>query len=333
MRDKVDVLSSCINLHWLRPDNALWVYSFYEIFAAEIQETIRLGKRTMDLGCGDGTTSFILLDGIFGPEFDVFHAVQADEANMTPNIQREESGSLYDKTGDFFNTYNNRWREYLNILKPAPYKYDFGIDWKQSLLQKASDLGIYKSLLCHDANFTLPFEDSTFDFIFSTSIYWLADTQKALHEISRLLASGGIFAFSCPKEKITKFTIKAILAHLDYPEIELLDRGRDANWRRHARGRQEWEKETINAGLRVVDYKQVHSSSQIMLGEVTIRTLLKAYKILYDRLLPNHIDIFLDFKKTWVQEISRLLLPYTDEAWASQKRHQMLYHAFIVQKR
>ena len=107
MRNPQEILRSSINLHWLRPDNALWVNSFYETFAMEIQKAISLNQHTMDLGCGDGTTSFILLDGIFNKFFDVYHDIQASKENIYVNTKRSESGSLLDAKGDFYNSYSN----------------------------------------------------------------------------------------------------------------------------------------------------------------------------------------------------------------------------------
>jgi SAM-dependent methyltransferase len=332
MRDLSEVLKSCTNLHWLRPDNALWVYSFYEAFADVTQKTMLSGKRTMDLGCGDGTTSFIMLDGVFGSEFDVFHDIQASQPNIQPDLRRSDSGSLYDEAGDFYNTYSEKWSNYLSIVQPTEFKYDYGTDWKESLLKKADTLGAYKSLSHHDANLSLPFEDSSFDYVFSTIIYWLDDTQKAMCDIARILDKDGVFAFSCPNEFIPNYTLKSMLKDLNYPEMDVLDRGRDANWVRHARSRQEWEKEIKTAGLRILDYKEFHSSLQIMLGETTIRTLIRAYNVLYERLLPDHEDIFMEFKTAYVEEMYKLLLPFADKTWVNQKHNPALYHAFVVQK-
>ena len=89
MKKMEEVLRDCVNLHWLRPDNALWVLSFYQTFGREIQNACTKSNRTLDLGCGDGTTSLVLLDGKFNKSFDVYHDIQI-------NI---ESSTVHSKTG------------------------------------------------------------------------------------------------------------------------------------------------------------------------------------------------------------------------------------------
>jgi SAM-dependent methyltransferase len=284
----------------------------------------------MDLGCGDGTTSFIMLDGTFGPEFDVFHSVQAGEQNILSESRREYSGSLADHTGDFYNNYDPAWSRYLTVTESPGWTYGIGLDWKEPLLQKSRDVGIYKSLVRHDANESLPFPDASQDFVFSTIIYWIADTQSALQEVSRVLKPGGIFAFSCPDLNITQYTLASMLKQYAYPAIQILERGRHSNWERHAQDRTAWDNNLASVGLRVVEYKRFHSALQILLGETTIRPLLRAYDTLYQNLLPHHYQIFLEFKTTWVEEVYRLLEPATDAQY--MKNQEMLYHAYVVEK-
>ena len=68
------------------------------------------------------------------------------------------------------------------------------------------------------------------------------------------------------------------------------------------------------------------------MGETIIRTMLKSYMVLYDKLVPNHEDILLDFKKSWVDEIFTLLEPFDDKKWLEKKEQEYLYHAFFIQK-
>jgi SAM-dependent methyltransferase len=332
MKNESEVLKSCISLHWLRPDNALWVFSFYQAFAETVQHGLARSSRTVDLGCGDGTTSFVMLDGVFGPGFDAFMTVQADEQNIVPDIRRSESGSLSDSSGDFYNSYDERWSRYLSIEHAPEWRYGIGLDWKESLLKKCQDLGIYDRLVPHDANTALPFSDESQDFLFSTIVYWLRDTQHSLQEAARVLQPGGVFAFSAPDENINGRTLESLIGSYGYPGLEVLDRGRNANWARHAQSKENWETQIAAAGLKIVEYRRFHSALQIMFGETTIRPLLRAYQTLYKNLLPDHQDIFMEFKSSWTEEIYRLLEPFADPKWMSADRQEMVYHAFVVQK-
>ncbi len=329
-----EILKSAINAHWLRPDNALWVNSFSQTFGEECKKFVKNSKNTIDIGCGDGTTSFIMLEGQFGDTFDIFRDVQANDENLYSKADRSSTGSLDDSKGDFYNTYSKKWKQSLKIKQRPLGKYGFGTDWKKALIDKAVDLDLYENTLVHDSNITpFPFKENNFDFIFSTIIYWLADTKKTLSAINKLLCKDGIFAFSCPNENITNFTLHSMISKYDYPKLDRLDRGRHANWKRHARSRDQWENEINSSGFKVVDYKQFNSSLQIAMGETIIRTMLKSYMVLYDKLVPNNEDILLDFKKSWVDEIYTLLEPFDDKKWLEKKEHDYLYHAFFVQKK
>jgi len=332
MKSINDVLLSCINLHWLRPDNALWVLSFYQTFAKEIQLATNSNNKTLDLGCGDGTTSYILLDGVLNKSFDVFHDTQAERANLKTDTVRSASGSLEDQKGDFYNIHTENWKSSLKFDAIPPSHFSWGCDWKDALVQKATDLNIYDKGIVHDANSPLPLIDGEVDFVFSTIIYWLANPAKVLTDVSRVLKTKGIFAFSCPNESITNFTLHSMIDKFNYPELASLDRGRHENWKRHANKKEYWESLITNAGFKIVDYKPFHSSLQIAFGETWIRTLLPAYKVLYQRLLPGHKEIWQEFKDEWVMEMYRLLLPFTDENWLKSKNNPPLYHAFFCEK-
>jgi ubiquinone/menaquinone biosynthesis C-methylase UbiE len=73
------------------------------------------------------------------------------------------------------------------------------------------DIGIYNSFIRHDAIEGLPIPEGFQDFVFSTIIYWLADTQAAPQEISRVLKPGGVLAFSCPDTNVTRHALVAIM--------------------------------------------------------------------------------------------------------------------------
>ena len=160
----------------------------------------------------------------------------------------------------------------------------------------------------------------------------MSDIKSVLREVYRIMSKDGIFAFSCPNEHIPENTLRSLLKNYDYPLIDRLDRGRDENWRRHAKTREEWEIDIKQAGFKVVQYKKFHSSLQIGFGETWLRTLQGSYQILYNRLLPEQSDIWLEFKRNWVKELMTLLSPFADEKWLKKQDDNMLYHSFLIQK-
>ena len=324
-------LKESISLHWLRPDNALWVFGFARTFGKLVQEKTSSG-RSMDLGCGDGTTSYIMLGGGMHIGFDVFHSVQAEANNLLTNRQRSSSGSLRDEAGDFYNYYNTSWKDAVenNISSKPSFKYSVGADWKEALVKKAFDFGIYEEPSVFDANETPYPYDSGFDFIFSTIIYWLNEPGKALQEIHRILNREGCFAFSAPKPEILNYTLVNMAEAFNYPLISRLDRGRCENWGRHAKDKVYWDNLLLQHGFEVVEYKEFHPALQIAGGETVLRTLMSAYQVLYDRLLPDHIDIFMEFKQKWCSEIEILLEPFADDKYYDSV--EKTYHAYVARK-
>jgi SAM-dependent methyltransferase len=331
--DRLKLLRSSINLHWLRPDNALWVYGFAHTFGELCKQMTETGS-TMDLGCGDGTTSFIMLDGEFDVRFDAYYSIQVESANMESMTKRSSSGSLKDESGDFYNTYTENWKTMVDsaISKYSLTQYTVGADWKDSLVKKANDLGVYESVAEFDANISpYPFEKSQFNFIFSTIIYWLNDPAKVLKEVHRLLGEDGIFAFSAPKPEILNNTLVSMMSDYRYPLLDRLDRGRHNNWERHTRNLNDWKGIIQSAGFEIIEYKQFHPSLQIAFGETNIRTLLGSYNVLYDRLLPDHEDIFLEFKEKWCAEMEQLTTPFSDVDYYDSL--EQCYHAFVLKKK
>ena len=71
-----------------------------------------------------------------------------------------------------------------------------GIDISENSINFANKMNIYKK----DVNFIqssvleLPFDDDTFDFVFSNGVlHHTSDTQKGLNEIRRVLKKNGVF--------------------------------------------------------------------------------------------------------------------------------------------
>ena len=51
---------------------------------------------------------------------------------------------------------------------------------KKNLLTKANQFNLYEKLIQHDSNKKFPFEDETFETIFSNTFYWLNDIESIL---------------------------------------------------------------------------------------------------------------------------------------------------------
>ena len=83
-------LKQLLQIHWLRPETALW-RSFDCLLMEKYGD---ISGRSVDLGCGDGTMSFVMSGGIVN-EYDVFmdvgelhnYNVGVDIYNQDTNIR------------------------------------------------------------------------------------------------------------------------------------------------------------------------------------------------------------------------------------------------------
>lgn len=164
------VLRNFLNTYWLRPETALW-----RTLDVESMKDFQFASPSLDLGCGDGNFSFLRAGGTFSESFDAFMQV----GNLEHFFDNADVYDYYEEPG---NTESAR-----GICLPPKYTIDVGLDHKATLLNKARKLNLYRELVEADANQKLPFEDESFQTVFSNIIYWLNDPLAVFREIARIL--------------------------------------------------------------------------------------------------------------------------------------------------
>jgi len=199
-------LKQFLNLYWLRPENGL-----ITTFKSKAFDDIKFESPSLDLSCGDGLFSFIHFGGSFGEDFDYFKSVKAKKFSHNSFI-------------DIYDSFDKNYS--VKIKKRPTIKIDYGTDWKQSLLKKASVLNFYNNLILHDNNkIPIPFEKNYFKTIHSNSIYWVNNVSNLLKEIHRILHPDGIAIL----EVMTPYhleTLKELEQFLSPEAITILDRKR-----------------------------------------------------------------------------------------------------------
>lgn len=229
-------LRNFLNLYWLRPENGLLCAFKSNAFA-----DIDFVTPSMDISCGDGFFLFLHLGGVLDSDADYFQSTHAKEFSHSSFI-------------DIYDSYSENYE--VRILRKAPIKVDYGTDWKQALLNKASKLDLYDNLLLHDNNVTpLPLPTGHFRTIYSNSIYHVSGVRSLLADIYRLLRPDGLAVL----EVLTPYlleTLNQIEPIIGAEATSILDRKR----RERPGGHEfrEWREMMRETGFKIEDARCVY---------------------------------------------------------------------------
>lgn len=305
-------LKALLDIHWLRPETALW--RCFDCVLAEQHAPIT--GRSVDLGCGDGTLSYVMAGGqIEG--YDVF----LDVAGL----------QNYNNGADIYNAVPSAQLKVNN--SKLRHRYEYGVDHKDGLIAKARRLGgFYNTTLVQDLNRTLPFEDNSFDTAFSNVLYWLADLDAVLSEWRRLLSDSGRLILFVPGEH---FKAKSWL-YYEAPHqggrryLNFFDRGY-AQLIHHCYSSTRWSSlfESNGFGIR---FHQAYLTDPVMevwnLGTRPIAPLLIG--------MANRLDPFeRERSKTeWVEYFHSFLRPLIEsELDSDAKEENCAFHFYVLEKR
>ena len=264
-----DKLRMLLMLDWLRPERAIM-----RLFKTIYLEKIDFRSPSLDLSCGDGSLMFLHFGGRFEDNFDHFLATSANQ------FSHDKFVDIYDVKPDLK----------PKIKFPPNRVIDFGTDWKEEVLSKARDLGVYGELIYHDNNqLPLPFGDSSLATVFSNAIYWIDEMENAMKDIHRILQPGGqiILQVMTPNFLGTLDRLDGILSDR---AINILDRNRRATMP-SPRSYSEWENITKKAGF---------------------------HEVALESMFPN--EFLIDIWNVGLRPISHLLIQMADELDLDRRR-------------
>jgi SAM-dependent methyltransferase len=222
------------DVHWLRPESALFRYLEAAILHKLKSKYLRYPL--LDLGCGDGLFTSILFGAKINPEFDAF--VSVDFAK----------GDIYDEYKKFPK----------KIILEKGSRIGFGLDFKETAVKKARELDTYDQVKKGDMR-KIPFPNLSMETIFTNTIDDIKDEDipKVLREVNRVLRENKYFVFTTPNEKFRdslffyprarflekRGDLRKARLYLSY------DRGR-SRWQ--PRSRTYWEKKLNATGFKIV---------------------------------------------------------------------------------
>ncbi len=314
---KDTVLHEFLNAYWLRPESALW-----RSLDVVSMEQFDMNSPSLDLGCGDGTFSFIRAGGRLSSSFDVFLYVN----NLNRFFENED---VYDS----FSANENRDFE---VIEKPQYQIDVGLDHKENLIKKAKKLELYKQFITADANKDLPFADNTFNSVFSNIIYWLDDPKHAFGEIYRVLRNGGKACVMLPNR--TFLDASFYYSHYinrNKPDtlsfLELIDRGRTSDNIKTVKSRVEWEKIIIESGFSIKQCVPHLSKTLMQMWDIGLRPIFPFLREMIDY-IPR--EKLLQLKKKWVaffETIGQQIIGNDNEAIFLQGEEHSFF-CYIIEK-
>lgn len=307
-----DTLQQLLNVFWLRPETALW-----REIDIQVMQAFEMRSPSLDLGCGDGTFSFIRAKGEFDKSFDAFRSVsQLDQ--FFQNV-------------DIFDSHDENLSS--AVTKPPEYRINVGFDHKINLLKKAEQLGLYGTLKQGDANQPLPFPDASFNSVFSNIVYWLDSPQDVISEISRILKPGGCACLMLPNITLPQFSFYNQLyvkgGDARWKFLEMLDRGRFADNIRQAKSMDEWQAMFEQAGLKIERHHSHLSKLTIQAWDIGLRPLFPVLLEMANELSPEKL---VSIKAKWIQTMKAFLEPLLEIDRTLPGSEQPAFHCFELRK-
>jgi len=301
-----------LQIHWLRPETALW--RTFDCMLMEKYGGIK--GHSIDLGCGDGTMSFVMAGGNID-KYDVF--MDVDE------VQNHNTGAdIYDQKTTI---------QQIVSVGGLRYAYEYGLDHKQNLIDKAKRFApFYQNNLVFDLNHTLPFDDNYFDSAFSNILYWLDNMRGTLSDWHRILKRQGRLFLFVPN---ANFKEKAWLYYTaphkgDKRYLNYFDRGYNSLIQYCLSGN-EWKQTFNENGFDIIDHHLYLTDPVMNIWNIGTRPIVP---LLIDMANKLSLEYRSEAKAMWVDYFFKFLKPIIEGEF-DRKISEMdaAFHFFVLEKK
>jgi len=269
---------------------------------------------SIDLGCGDGITSFVRAGGDFEPTFDIFFGV----AGLEDFFEDED---IYDAAPDEYDP---------DVAERPDYGFTVGLDHKAALLEKADRLDFYDELVEHDNNDPLPFDDDEFRTVFSNAVYWVENVDLHLREIQRILHPDGVAILVLRTPHVHNF-LQYLRSHEDALGTELvdmIDRGRSEHYPSLFEA-DEWATKLEAAGFTVRERRPLVSTTHAGMWDIGLRPISP---LLISMANALSIEQRAQIKAEWIDLWERLLSPLCEPIFELDRDDPPVELAFVLEK-
>jgi len=305
-------LTQLLKVHWLRPETALW-----RCFDCLLMEKYgEISACSADFGCGDGIMSFIMAGGAL-TDYDVFMDVgQLQNYNAGADIYNQNAAIPLKRD--------------INDLR---YTYEWGIDHKEGLINKAKRLSpFYKNTLIIDLNKKLPFPDNHFDSSFSNVLYWLDDIDTVLSEWQRVIKVGGKLFLFVPnvnfKEKAWLYYSAPHAGENRYHNY--FDRGYNALIH-HCYDTSQWTALFKKKGFSIIDHHLYLTNPVIDIWNIGTRPIAPLLISMASKLSTENRETA---KVEWIDYFSRFFSPIIEGEFDRKiQENEAAFHFFSLAKK
>lgn len=309
------MLHNFLNVYWLRPETAVW----RTIDVASMKD-FQFASPSLDLGCGDGNFSFLRAGGTFVDSFDAFKQV----GNLDKFFENVDVYDYYVPQAE---------ARVSQVCNPPSYMIDVGLDHKVSLINKAKELNLYRQLVEADANQKLPFEDESFQTVFSNIIYWLNDPAAVFQEIYRVLRKDGVCCVMLPSmvylDSSFYYSLYVKGARKEFEFLNMIDRGRVTDNLKIVNTYEGWKEIIEAAGLKIEKCIPHLSKAMLQMSDIGLRPLFPLLKKMTAQIEESALS---EIKKEWVELFEKLGSPIVENDKLFAKGTDFGFFCFILRK-
>ena len=281
---RTNLFNEFLNYFWLRPENAL-------IFALKGEKLLHTKKfikeNSMDVACGNGIFCFITFGGKVKKNEDMY---------LDLNLKKKD---IYDQL--------TKSKKKI-ILRSPNIKFSYGTDWKTNLLQKSKSLDIYSKTLLHDNNKPFNFKNGHFDYIYSSSAYWVKNFEMHIHNLLDILKPGGKLILTLKTSELIKYTMKNLFKNnFDNSFYKILDNGREKSWK-GLRNLNQYHRVFKNyKNCKINSQSPIYDSEIAYFWDVGLRPIIRPLTYMSNNLTSKHREIS---KEMFVERWSKILSGY-----------------------
>jgi SAM-dependent methyltransferase len=300
------ILKNFLSIYWIRPETAFW-----RTLDVLQMKSIKFKKPIIDIGCGDGSFSFINFGGKVDLSFDVYRSIK-DTSGFFKGVDIHNQ-SIHIKP---------------KIIHQAKMKIDVGLDWKENLLKKANEFKLYDKFVQHDSNKPFPFEDEQFETIFSNTFYWINNIENILKEAKRICAQNGKIVIFVPDKKFKDSLIYNQFLKGGHTWAKILDRGIYNNIK-HCYTLSKWKTIFSKVGLKIEHHSNYATENLTKIWSIGMRPYSPFIIEMANKLkLSDRTKI----KEKVISEIFPILRSYLDFEMSKIGKNNC-FHMFVLTKK